>query len=534
MFRFLKFYIGNKNEAFHECRLKDGVNIIYSNDNNKGKTIVLQGLYYALGNTPIFPSTFDYKNYYFIIDCEKDNHIFSICRKDKTFLVRNKKSLNIFNNVSEFKRFFNDNIYKLPQIIKNDRDVLADLELFFQLFFVGQDKRDTSRIFNTGYNNKDDFMNMLYAYTGCSEIISEIDVDEIKKKQQELKEERSSILKKAKFLTKPSVSSKLSTYTVDREMYVKKMQEVEKINEKLIALKNERNRIQNRKLKNESLITELNSLKRSLSEGKLICLDCHSEHIGYQNANKDVTFDVSDDDIRSDILSVIQTRIDIADEELERINNDIFNVQKKLKDLLKDEDISVENWILYKDNIQSSQSIDERIHQIDCELDKYNNLLKKDKKDQSLNIEARNTLRHSLLTEMNSFYKMLEPTGNHIFDALFSKKDVNYSGSEECEFYLARLYALAKILHHTFPIVMDAFREGELSTKKEEMIIDYFSKLSNQVVFSATLKDQELNKYNQFSNINAIDYSKNKTHHVLNNEDVPILLDKLSEFSIIL
>ena len=115
---------------------------------------------------------------------------------------------------------------------------------------------------------------------------------------------------------------------------------------------------------------------------------------------------------------------------------------------------------------------------------------------------------------------MLEPTGAHIFDALFSKKDVNYSGSEECEFYLAKLYALAKILRHPFPIVMDAFREGELSTKKEEMIIDCFSKLSNQIIFSATLKDQELNKYDQFPNINAIDYSRNKTHHILNNNNV--------------
>lgn len=49
MLKFLSLYIGNEKEAFCESRFDDGINIIYSDDNNKGKTIVLQGLYYALG-----------------------------------------------------------------------------------------------------------------------------------------------------------------------------------------------------------------------------------------------------------------------------------------------------------------------------------------------------------------------------------------------------------------------------------------------------------------------------------------------------
>lgn len=534
MLKFLSLYIGNEKEAFCESRFDDGINIIYSDDNNKGKTIVLQGLYYALGNTPIFPSTFDYENYYFIVDLSLENEIFSVCRKNKTFLFRNKKTLNIFNSSSEFKRFFDEHIYTIPRIIKEDREKIADLDLFYQLFFVGQDKRDTSKIFNSGYNNKEDFMNMLYSYAGCSKIISNIDIEEIRRKQKSLKEEREQIRKKEKFLNKYSSSAGFATYTVDRDLYLKKVHDAEILNNKLISLKNDRNRIQNRKLKNEALISELRSLSRSLTEGALICLDCHGLHIGYENANKDVNFDVSDKEIRNNVMFAIQNRIESANEDLDIINQKILDTQRELKELLKDEDISFESLVFYKDSIQSSEAADERINQIDCELNKYDNLLKMEKDKENLNVASRDALLNKLLSEMNSFYKILEPTGGFVFDGLFSKRDVNYSGSEECEFYLVKLYALAKILKHPFPVIIDAFREGEISTAKENIIIRKFNELPNQIIFSATLKEQELDKYNAFLNINSIDYSTNMTHHILNNRDVPILLQKLSEFSITL
>lgn len=62
-----KVAIGNSEDAFIEDRFQNTVNIIYSNDNNKGKTIVFQGIMYALGNAPIFPSQFNYKDYYFYL-----------------------------------------------------------------------------------------------------------------------------------------------------------------------------------------------------------------------------------------------------------------------------------------------------------------------------------------------------------------------------------------------------------------------------------------------------------------------------------
>ena len=43
-----EIYIGNLEEAFFEKNFNDGFNIIYSDDNNKGKTIVIQAIMYCI------------------------------------------------------------------------------------------------------------------------------------------------------------------------------------------------------------------------------------------------------------------------------------------------------------------------------------------------------------------------------------------------------------------------------------------------------------------------------------------------------
>ena len=57
-----KIAVGNSTEAFVEDSFTAGLNIISSDDNNKGKTIAMQTMMYAIGNEPTFPTTFDYKN----------------------------------------------------------------------------------------------------------------------------------------------------------------------------------------------------------------------------------------------------------------------------------------------------------------------------------------------------------------------------------------------------------------------------------------------------------------------------------------
>ena len=135
--RINKVAFGNTEEAFIEEHLSHGVNIIYSDDNNKGKTLLIQGMMYAIGNDPIFPSGFNYNNYYFYVNISFENIEFEFLRKKNTVMVRSKDFLQICDSISELKYFIHKNIFQLFKIPKKEESKLVDLSLFYQIFFIG-------------------------------------------------------------------------------------------------------------------------------------------------------------------------------------------------------------------------------------------------------------------------------------------------------------------------------------------------------------------------------------------------------------
>lgn len=176
-----KVAVGNAAEAFIEGNFTNGVNIISSDDNNKGKTIVIQSMMYALGNEPTFPTSFEFQKYYYYIEFEEAGIIFKLCRSGDGFVLKRESTVLIFDNVSELKRYWNRNIFPLPSIAKNQLLRIVDPVLYVQLFFIGQDKKDTSNIANHGFYNKQDFIDMLYAYAGLiGEQLPQERIDEIK------------------------------------------------------------------------------------------------------------------------------------------------------------------------------------------------------------------------------------------------------------------------------------------------------------------------------------------------------------------
>ena len=130
-----KVAFGNNIEAYIENRLENRVNIIFSDDNNKGKTLVMQGLMYSLGYESIFPSTFFYKEYYFYSKIEIDNKIFEFVRKKNLFVIKENGDVRIFDSVAEYKVYFSKHIFPLPRIIKDNQRRMVDLTLFYEIFF---------------------------------------------------------------------------------------------------------------------------------------------------------------------------------------------------------------------------------------------------------------------------------------------------------------------------------------------------------------------------------------------------------------
>ena len=181
-----KVAVGNGEEAFIEDTFSEGLNILLSDDNNKGKTIIIQSMLYALGNKPIFPNSFNYKDLVYYLEFEHNGEIYVMVRSGDEYVLKYSDKIRIFEGMSELKRFWNSNIFQLPIIQFQGENRIVDMELFVQLFFVGQDGKDTSTIFNSGFYHKIDFKNMLLSYSG--DFSSEITPTEIKKIKDKIKE----------------------------------------------------------------------------------------------------------------------------------------------------------------------------------------------------------------------------------------------------------------------------------------------------------------------------------------------------------
>lgn len=527
-----KFAFGNEKEAFIENQLKDSINIIFSNDNNRGKTLVMQGLMHSIGYDSIFPSGFNNKNYYFYSEISFGENTYEFLRKGNSILLFENDSLSIFNSISEFKYFFDKNIYGLPKIEKDGELKPTDLTLFYELFFLGQDKRNTSNLIIKGRNNKQDFKNMIFAMEGIlTSSTNTYDIEELKKMKKSLQVEIQTEKRKISIIKKnPGLATFISSAANNAD-FKNTSNQLTEFNRSISELKKKRNREENRKIKLKSLINELNSLNRSLNEGNVKCSDCGSKKIIF--ANKEFEFEVSNNYVRKNILNSIKENISIKEEIIQEFNTEILKEQAQITKLLENSSTNEKNYILFEDAIIDSKEIDKIVAKLQEELSEIQKKIDNNKNKIITNKELQEDILSNILFEMRKFYDKIDSQGTLIFEDLFTKSGVTYSGSEGQEYYFCKLLALDKILKHKFPIIIDSFREGELSSKKEDLMIKEFLKLNKQIILTSTLKDEEYlsEKYANIEGLNILDYSKIEDSKILQPEhsaDFSKLIEKFS------
>lgn len=521
---------GNKSEAFIENRFKEKTNIIFSNDNNRGKTLLMQSIMYSIGYESIFPSGFNPKDYYFYSKIEFNKKEIEFLRRGNSIIVINNQKLVVFNSISEFKYYFDKEINKLPKIDKDGELKLADLSLFYELFFLGQDKRNTSNIIVKGLNNKVDFLNMVYSLMGVSVTTeNKYDIESLKKEKSSLESRIKSETRKIPIIkSNPEIASFISSAANNID-FQNTSNQLNELHQNIAELKKKRNREENRKIKLEALISELNSLNRSLSEGKVKCSDCGSDKIIF--SNEDFEFEISNSFVRQNIIKSIKENISLKSDIITEFNNEILKEQDQLNNLLETTTPETKNYILFKDEIVDSKEIDKIVLGLQNELRKIDLKLKNNEINIVSNKESQKQIITDILNEMKRYYLKIDPQGLLRFEDVFTKSGETYSGSEGQEYYFCKLLALNNITKHDFPILIDSFREGELSTTKEVLMIDEFKKLNKQVILTSTLKKEEYDadKYFKIKDINVVDYSDLQDSKILQRSyvnDLTALIDK--------
>lgn len=533
--KILKVAVGNIDEAFIESDFTGGVNIISSDENNKGKTIVIQSMMYALGNDPTFPSSFEYQKYYYYVEFEEAGKEYQICRSGDGFVLRQSSSVMIFDNVSELKRYWNKHISAIPSIVKNELSRIIDPVLYVQLFFVGQDKKDTSNIAHHGFYNKQDFVEMLYAYAELgSEQLSQDKIDEMKERISNLTDEKKTLLKQYKILKSNKAPVSYLSAESDRLAFGKKISSLEKVQAKITELRKARNNASTRKSKWEYTINELRSLNRTISCGELRCMDCNSTNISFSTGEimqTSYSFDVSTVEMRNEIINSISEKIIAYAEEIERISAEIGAEQERLQSLMDDESVSLESIVAYKKDIFSASDAEKRIREIESEIASLKNQLVANESASRETQEQRTGFLASIIEKMNELYRRIDPDGNIIYSSLFTQRNEVYSGSDATVFHLVKLFALQFALHHDYPIVIDSFRAEDLSTEKENTVLQLAKEIGNQIIFTTTLKREEMGKYDSLADINHINYQSHAPSKILNTayvNDFILLLSNLS------
>jgi hypothetical protein len=528
------FAFGNRKEAFVESRFREKLNIIFSNDNNKGKTLVLQGFMYVLGNEAIFPAGFDQGEYYFYLNVEYKNTTYKILRRKNTFSVLSNDQFHIFDSVSEFKYFFDNIIFNLPKIIHKGLPKTVDLFLFYQLFFVGQDKRDTSVIFNSGFYTKSDFVQMLYSLKGISG--NEIDSEKLQELKSTLKNLRRTEAKLFKEIDRFKINKAVleSVKVSSNYKYYQEQQGIlEKKNKLLSELKNKRNRENSRLNGHIRLQSELNSLNRTIEFGKVSCDDCGSSNITY--SSKEMVFDISNKEVRKSILSSVEMNIQFKKEIVSTLDYEIEVNQSEFDKELSQISPDLRDVILFQTELKESGSLDQELRQIQRDISRTSDLISGAGTLSEDTSTKQKQLMQAIVDCMNSVYQIVDENGIQVFEDIFTKKGINYSGSEEQEFYFARLYALYMVFRHPFPLVIDSFRDRELSTNKEIKMLAILEQLDTQVIITSTLKQEEYleEKYESYKDVNALDYSHHKDSHILNSEHISQFKEICKSFNIV-
>lgn len=526
-------YVGNSSEAFIEKRFGPGINVIFSTDNHVGKTIAMQSLMFALGCSDGFPPSFPGQEYFHIVDFEADGIPYSILRQKDAFSILSNGTLRYLEGEGELRDFWNEEIGELPCIVKKDRSHMVYLSLFNQLFFVPQSDRSSSSLLNQGFYKKDDFFSMISSMKGLVDHQADRSkIAELKERREAITTEKKRLLKQINKYDSNDAALAVVSSTADGQQMQKTMQAIDELQQNIGTLQRNRNREYARKKQLDELITELRSLNRSLDTGSLICLGCGSELIGFRAAKSRMVLDVTTPEMRNSIERSIWEKSETCQNEIRQLNKDILHAQSKLNSLLDERKINFRDVMIYQDDAADLNELDREYRKLESELNEIEEELSiAEVSDKELQ-EKRGQLREQITASMNAVHRYFDEEELNPYEDFMTKNGKPFKGSEETEYFLARCYALAVTLNHKYPIIIDSFRAEDLSTHREDGILEAYKLLANQVILTTTIKAEEFGKYSIDSSINPIDYSNFETRHLLQEGYAADMQAKLAEFGV--
>lgn len=93
-----------------------------------------------------------------------------------------------------------------------------------------------------------------------------------------------------------------------------------------------------------------------------------NHHLKWWLLTSEFSFDISTTTMRKQILESIQEKVDIYNEEIVRLTSEINSCQKEFDSCLNTKDIPLEALLVVRQEMEDARDADQRISEIDTEL----------------------------------------------------------------------------------------------------------------------------------------------------------------------
>lgn len=537
------------NKLSKKIIFSEGVNLVTSDKNSRGKSVVMKSLYHSLGANSDFDDIFTKDNVLFDLQFEYDGELFRVCRfKDSYRVFKNSELIKTVKrgNINELSLFFKEEIDTYVYLKNREKTTeLAPPAFLFIPYYLDQDlswKREQFPFNNIGqYENLS--RNELYYYhlgvftdeynqNKSRQFSIKKEIDEIEKKSEKENAVFSELKKilgnEVIAINEAEFHAVVSTYSI-------------KMNSLLIELDKKRKIISTlEKEKIEYLIEEkrITSTIKKIRESKfevvkkLECPVCKNEIEIDLEKELGVIYDEKILSLRLDSISKLveelEEKILVENKERTKLQENISNYEKSIFENRKLLNEYLNRKATEKLLDQKSVEATEHTYRVNQLKDTLSILRGKTKEFMNKSEGVDKTFVENYKTEL---YALETPEFNSKLIKPFIKAKI--SGSQYVRSTLAFYYSFIKtkedyrIQDFLFPMVIDSPREGEQDDLNSAIILDFIfkNKMPDYQLIVATVNADKFMKITD--NIHLITL-RSENRRVMNNIEYKENIDEIN------
>ncbi|MBP5583739.1 MAG: hypothetical protein J6X43_07280 [Bacteroidales bacterium] len=487
----------------------DGKNLLTSNANHLGKSLICKSLYYTLGAEVFFSEAWKNENSMYVLQFVLDSKVYNIARKNKLFIIWDnngyKEKFYLVKNLQEkLNQIFN---FHIMLIGKNESKSLIDSAPVFMYvpYYIDQEygwTPETKSFNNLAQFDKEERRNALYYHVGCLDenyVNVSLSLDKAKDELLNLEKERKTCLEVISYMenmlenngdiivNETELTNKISD---NRNKLNQILNEIEQHRNKIINFENECEKLSKEK---ETIEAFLGKKQKPVNQKSVQCPNCGNTI----ELNFTETFhkEYIKETIHAE-LADIDLKIQKLKEKIEVENNNFINASNQLKSLEQNITIDQNIYNRYIKMRSAKEMLTEnRTHlgEIDAQIEKINQTVSNWQKLKKAYDESKKKADDIYRNNLLKLFAQLNVKTREIININEYRMgdDIPASGAYKARVILAKYYALLLTKQSfnkgiiDFPIVIDSPRGDEQDKDNAKTIMNFILKnsdINNQVI----------------------------------------------------